>query len=328
MKNIISAICVAGLLFTLSASAQSLLGEKLEFPIPSGSGLTVSPSGNYLAIVSRFDCLMFAATDDGDARWRGPFSAPNGGFIGTRENPESNQESRRTMPFPLYRWTRLPDAREALVLNPITNRAVVLPGNRVLEITTSSEIEWQLLDAETGRLRKFGLDAPRDIADRIQSTYLEIKGPDPATGGFVAQSESRAANLPNAPFSIFDFSPTHDRVLCRPTEDDPLLSLNLQTGERIAFPIHERNRALNEDMSGSFSPDGEYVLMQYSYGPDDHWGGGYLQLFTKDGQFIEEVAEFHKDTFAPVGYHAWLNNNWIVYSTGKELVFRKFVAEP
>ena len=328
LKNIISVICVVGLLFTLSAGAQSSLGEKLEFPVPGGSGLTVSPSGNYLAVVSGFECLMFAATDDGDARWRGPFSAPNGGFIGTKENPESIQESRRMMPFPIYRWTRLPDAKEALVLNPSTNRAVVLTGNHVDEITTSSEIEWQPLDTETGRLRKCGFDAPRDYADKIQSTYLEIRGPASPSDGFVTPNDTRAANLPDAPFSIADFSPQHDRVLCRPTEDDPLISLNLQTGDRIAFPIHERDRALPRDMSGSFSPDGEYVLMQYSYGPDDHYAGGYLQLFTKDGQFVEEVAEFHKDVGQPVGFHEWLNNNWIVYSNGKELVFQKFIARP
>ena len=81
-------------------------------------------------------------------------------------------------------------------------------------------------------------------------------------------------------------------------------------------------------MSGSFSPDGEYVLVQNSYGHLDHYGGGFLSLFTKDGEFLEEVAEFHDDVGQPVGFHEWLNNDWIVYSTGKELVFRKFVAMP
>lgn len=230
------------------------------------------------------------------------------------------------MPFPIYRWTRLSDGKEALVLNPLTNRVVVISGNDVKETTTSSEIEWQLLDSETGRLRRAGFDAPRDYANEIQTTYLDIKGRAEARSGFVTRNDSRAANLPDAPFSIADFSPQHNRVLCRPTEDDPLVSLNLETGERIAFPIHERDRALPRDMGGSFSPDGEYVVMQYSYGPDDHYSGGYLQLFTKDGQFVEEVAEFHKDVGQPVGFHEWLNNNWIVYSTGKELVFREFIA--
>jgi hypothetical protein len=40
---------------------------------------------------------------------------------------------------------------------------------------------------------------------------------------------------------------------------------------------------------------------------------------------MEEVAEYQKDTGQPVGFHEWLNNNWIVYFTGKELVFRQFV---
>lgn len=323
----VSVFSVAGLLLALSAGAQSLLGEKVEFPIPSGSNLTVSPSGNHFAVVSRFECLMFA-TDEEGTRWLGPFSAPRGGFIGIKEAPESFQVSRRTMPFPICRWTRLPDEKEALVLNPITNRAVALSGNRVLEITTSSEIEWQLLEAETGRIRRSGPDTPKDIAKRIQATYLAIRGPDSATGGFVAKGASRAANLPDAPTGICDFSPQHDRILYRPTRDDPLTSLNLKTGEFIHFPIHRRDRGLSRFSSGSFSPNGEHVLVQYSYGHLDHYGGGFLLLFTEDGKFLEEVAEFHDDVGQPVGFHEWLNNNWIVYSTGKELVFKRFIAEP
>ncbi len=73
-------------------------------------------------------------------------------------------------------------------------------------------------------------------------------------------------------------------------------------------------------------PDGEYLLAQYGYVHLDHYGGGFLLLFTKDGRFLEEVAEFYDDVGSPVGFHEWLNNNWIVYSTGKELVFRKFIA--
>jgi hypothetical protein len=79
-------------------------------------------------------------------------------------------------------------------------------------------------------------------------------------------------------------------------------------------------------MWGSFSPDGKFVLMQYSYGPDDHYSGGYLQLFTNDGEFVEELAEFPEDAFAPAGAHVWLSNGWLVYSDGKdETVFLKFV---
>ena len=175
-----SIFSVAGLLFALSAGAQSLLGERVEFPVRNGNSLTVCPKGDHLAVVSAFSCLLFVA-DEGSGRWLGPFSAPNGGFSGTRANPDFDLAARRKLP--LYSWTLLPNGEAALVLNPVTNRAVTLSGNSVLEITTSSEIEWQLLDAQSGRIRKYGADAPRDIAKRIQSAYLEFKGPARATEG-------------------------------------------------------------------------------------------------------------------------------------------------
>lgn len=307
----------------ISAGAQSFLGEKLEFPIPGGSSLSVCPSGDHLAVVSRFACMLFVADKEND-RWLGPFSAPNGGFFGTQENLDADAKSRRRMP--LYTWTQLSNGQEALLLNPVSKRAVALFGQRALETTTSNQIEWQLLDAQTGRLRKFGADAPRNVADKLRAVYLDIRGHTQATESFVSQNDSVTVNLPDMLHGIADFSPQHDRVLYRPTRDDPLVSLNLKTGELIPFPIHKRNKGLGRHMGGSFSPDGEYVLQQTSYGHLDHYAGGFLTLYSKDGKFLEEVANFHDDVPSPVGFHEWLNNNWIVYSTGRELVFRKFVA--
>ncbi len=169
----------------------------------------------------------------------------------------------------------------------------------------------------------------QEYFDTRMKLYQDIRGRSPSLPGFVSRREIRPELLPETLVGLGDISPQGDRLLCRTTEDALVGILNLHTGVEIPLPIqNDRPRALPDHMSGSFSPDGEYVLMQYGYHPDDHYAGGYLQLFTKDGQFVEEVAEFHKDVAQPTGFHEWLNNNWIVYSTGKELVFRKFVAEP
>ena len=64
--------------------------------------------------------------------------------------------------------------------------------------------------------------------------------------------------------------------------------------------------------------------MEFMYGPEDHYGGGYLQLFTKDGEFLEEVATYSKNVGYPQGAHVWLSSNWLVYSDRKDIVFTKF----
>lgn len=317
---------LAVLSFSVSSATQSSFTDRKEFPIPIGASLSVAPSGETLAIVTRFSCDLFAVSEDG-ARWLGPFSAPNGGLFGTQSDPKVNMEARRSLSFPFYTWIELTDGTDALLLDPVSNRSVTTSLNEARETTTPSTVEWELLDRQTRRLRKTGMDVPGDLSDRIQSAYLDIKGSAPATVGFITPSTARTIDLPDVLYGIADFSPSHDRVLCRPREGDPLFSINVHTGERIPFPIHRSDRGLSRFISGSFSPDGEHVLVQFSYGPDGHYGGGFLLLFTKQGRFVEEVTEFHEDVGQPVGFHEWLNNNWIVYSTGKELVFRKFTAD-
>lgn len=325
MKNAIAIVCTLALWFPLPALGAPLLGEKQVFPLLQSGAFASSPTGQQFAVVSRFTCQLYRF-DSASDRWRGPYEADKGGYFGRKEEPDIDQGTRPTVP--LFGWTIQPDGIEALVLNPVTNRAVILSGTKFTDLIASSDILTDLYETQTGRLRKTTLDAPPDVASKLQGIYLDIKGRDPAAGGFVSLDGLEQADLPETLEVLWDVSPSHDRVLCRPTESDPLLSLSLLTGERIPFPIRNRPRALNDDMSGSFSPDGEYVLIQYSYGPDDHYSGGYLQLFTKAGEYLEEVAEFSKDVPAPVGFHQWLHNNWIVYSNGKELVFQKFIAKP
>ena len=99
--------------------------------------------------------------------------------------------------------------------------------------------------------------------------------------------------------------------------------LDLKTGTTTAFPVHEHPRVLNDGMSGTFSPDGKYVLISYSYDPDDHYQGGHLQVFTVDGEFVAEVATSEKFSIAQA---YWLHNDWIVHGVAERICFVKFVT--
>ncbi len=107
--------------------------------------------------------------------------------------------------------------------------------------------------------------------------------------------------------------------------DSPTIRNSPSSGKKVEFPIHERPAPEAGRDVGTFSPDGKWVLMRYSYGPDEHHAGGYLQLFDREGRFAFEIAKFAEDTYSPTGEAHWLHNNWIVYYDGRNAVFTKFL---
>ncbi len=301
------------------AGAQSRLGPELQFELPRGQ-VAISPNAEQVAIIGQFDGAIFAISDDGET-WLGPFEF-DGGYY-SRVNGETKKK-----PLSEMGWVRQDDGGEVYLLDPDTKRAVTVTSGAVQYSETSGKPYAEKIDEATGRLSHPRPGMGREYFEARKSLYNEIRGTSPAQGGFVARREIKPELLPESIVGLADISPSKDRILCRTTEDSLLSILDLHTGGEIALPIQDnRPPALPGRMSGSFSPDGEFVLVQYSYGPDDHYAGGYLQLFDVEGKYVEEVAEFHKDVAHPVGFHEWLSNNWIVYSNGKELVFRKFIGE-
>ncbi len=302
------------------ACAQSRFGPAVSFELPRGH-LAIAPSTDLVAMIGPLNGVIYSLTED-KSTWEGPYEF-EGGFYGTRNGVKELKA------FASLGWVQEADGIEVYIIEPESKRAAALKDGQIEYVIATTDLVVNHIDDSTGRLLFPHFGMGQEYFDERLDLYQDIRGRSPSQPGFVSRNETRPELLPETIIGLGDISPQGDRLLCRTREDALPGILNLRTGEKIPLPIqNDRPRALPGDMGGSFSPDGEYVLMQYSYGPDDHYSGGYLQLFTKDGKFVEEVAEFHKDTFQPVGFHEWLNNNWIVYSTGKELVFRQFTAEP
>jgi hypothetical protein len=122
-------------------------------------------------------------------------------------------------------------------------------------------------------------------------------------------------------------SPIGDSVLTRLGADGPMVLQSPTTKTVVEFPIQNHPAVASGHDSGTLSPDGKWMLMVYNYDHLDHYSGGYLQLFDSKGDFAFEIAQFSEDASTPAGEAHWLQNNWIVYFDGKNVVFTKFTEE-
>ena len=321
MRSVSSRLIVCLIVLSpIWACAQTRFGPEITYELPRGH-MAISPSAEQVVIIGPFNGVIFSISED-MLIWEGPYEF-EGGFYST-ENGVRKLKSMSSMG-----WVHEPDGTEVYIIEPDTKRAATVKNRSIEYRIATGDLLTEYIEQSTGRLLFPRLGMGKEYFDARISLYQDIRGRSASLPGFVSRGEIRSELLPETIVGLGDISPQGDRLLCRTREDTLLGILNLHTGTETPLQIQNgRDRALPGDMGGSFSPDGEYVLMQYSYGPDDHYAGGYLQLFTKDGQFVEEVAEFRKDVSQPVGFHEWLNNNWIVYSNGKELIFQKFIATP
>lgn len=307
-----------------SAWAESHFDEKIEFQhFERTPKLTVSPDGRQLALISVWQCWLFKQSGNGE-RWLGPYETENGGYLGRQEKYVEDRSVRRKLPF--FGWTEQPDDSFAFVISTISGESVRFEGDRLVESSAPYTISQEFLDRPTGRRRYSGMDTDYKIVEPlVRNHYKKRLDAATRTTGFTS-SKIDWERIEN-PHGIGDFSPDGIRVLVRLRQEDKLGCLNMATGEVVPLIIgNERPRTLPGHASGSFSPDGQYILMSYNYGHADHYGGGYLQLYTRDGEFIEEAAAVPEN--APSGslYHEWLANNWIVYWDGKKVTFRQFVG--
>lgn len=298
------------LLISVAATAQDGgFGKPTTFPLEPNAKIVPSATGGSVAVTSKFSTEIYNL--DGDD-WMGPMRT-EAGYLGSRNDPV------RPGSWPNFGWA-YESKTEMFVVSKEADKAVTITSAGLELIAATASIYDSFLD-EVGRLRMPVIGQEAAFREAAASRYQELRGRDVSSTGFVSATKP---DLPESLYAIADFSPRGDRVLGRPSEDDPLLSLNLLTGERTVFAIQKHPGVSPSGMSGSFSLDGAYVIVQFSYGPDDHYAGGFLQLFKSDGTFIEEVAEFSKDAPQPTGFHEWLATNWLVYSTGEEICFRKF----
>ncbi|HPO15539.1 MAG TPA: hypothetical protein PLI09_19005 [Candidatus Hydrogenedentes bacterium] len=292
---------------------QALFGDKQMFSINRNACIVPAPSANKVAIVTSKECSFFELSEDGE-HWEGPFSVEHG---------YNMQVGDEWPPF----WLHEKSGKEVLVLDQRKEVGVCLEKGRIVSGSFHMRDKRDVCEPETGRLcRPLTSFREKDKAQIMKLLSLKKK-----TIGDIHPEQKKDAEKkykeidPENIYALYDLSPKNTSILCRFKSDGPLVSLDLSSGDRITFPIKGRPRVLDSDMYGSYSPDGEWVLMQYSYGPDDHYSGGYLQLFDKYGHFVCEVAQFYDDVPAPVGQHFWLHNNWIVYFDGHDLIFQKFL---
>lgn len=281
--------------------------------------MTVSPDGRQLALITVWQCWLFKQSGDGK-RWLGPYETENGGYLGRQEEYVEDRSIRRKVPF--FGWTEQPDGSFAFVTSTISGESVRFEGERLVESSAPYTISQEFLDRPTGRRRYAVLELDyKIVGPLVRKHYKKRLDAATRTTGF-RSSKIDWDGIEN-PYSIGDFSPDGIRVLVWLREGDKLGSLNMATGEVAPLNIgNERPRTLPGHASGSFSPDGKYILMAFNYGHADHYAGAYLQLYAKDGAFIEEVDNISSGSL----YHEWLANNWIIYWDSKKITFRQFVG--
>jgi len=291
MRHLGLGVLLLQLGFGLTAAAAEARVETVQrHVLPPNSHVAIAPSEQRLAVVERFRTTVYVLES---GLWQA-YEAPLG-YLG------SEREPRRPLDWPPFGWTG-PEGAEVFVPNRAAGNALAFQGVGGLRTVAFNGEPEPFHPTRNAELHEPSYERLRDEADR---------------------NSPADAPLPDSICCLTQVSPDGQRVLARVTDKDPLVSLDLRTGATVSFPLMGRPRALPADMSGSFSPDGEYVLVQYSYSPDDHYGGGFLQLFSAEGVFLEEVAAFHEDVPAPVGFHTWLSNGWIIYGDGKSLHFAR-----
>lgn len=326
---------------TVRASSEVVLGPPQVFPhpikeirgykSPEPGSLSVAPNHKQVAVIRRFDCDLYEL-DEKNYRWLGPYAGNLGGFIGTRANPDNvrpgTPERVERAKLPRFGWTAMPDGSQAFVVNPFFRRAIKLAGGAIQNVPSPPPVVENQFDPVTGKTRLVKPGTYAETEQRYKNLYTRMKAKNAMSRGTTAPGGSIESQVPDEVYGIFSPSPDGIHILCHLQESEsPFVCLSTATGERVSYPIQNgRPRALPEDTGGSFSADGKYVLMSYNYGPDDHYDGGYLQLFTREGEFVIEIAEYYHGLFQPTGYHSWLSNGWLVYSNGRELVFQKITV--
>ena len=338
MPRLIAFVAAFMTIYAIQATSEVVLGTPQVFPHPimhersykppEPGILSVAPNHKQVSVIRRFDCDLYELDEKND-RWLGPYAGNIGGLLGTRANPEvrnpGTPEWAERAKLPSFGWTVMPDGSQAYVASPFHGRAIKLTGGAIQNVPSPSPVVENRFDPVTGQTTRV---RPGKYAERVKwynRLYTRMKAKNAVRNGTTALGGSTESPVPGADYGTFVPSRDGIHILCHLEESgSPFVCLNTATGDRVSYPIQNgRPRALPRDTRGSFSANGKYVLMSYNYGADDHYSGGYLQLFTLEGQFVMEIAEYYKGLSAPTGYRRWLSNGWLVYSNGRELVFLK-----
>lgn len=274
------------------------------------SFIAPSPSAELVAVVSKFETRFYALRDDGP-QWRGPYVGALG-YFGTESDVQ------RATDWPAFSWAVEDNGHELFFPGRHLDVALKLQGNRVELVEAPAPATPSRTEAQTGRLRRlYYKDNESQSIEEILASLDFFSG---NRSGFVTRNEVRSADLPQSLYMLADVSPKGDQILCRPTSKDPIVSLNLRTAETTTYPVHDHPRVFPEYTTARYSPDGEYVLMSFSY-HDDHYIGTHLQVFAIGGQFIKELVAFGERMRGVY----WLHNDWIVYSINDKITFEKFI---
>ncbi|MCH7924206.1 MAG: hypothetical protein IIC51_01595 [Planctomycetes bacterium] len=297
---------VFGLLATGAAEGQTTFSFDNELH----SFIAPSPSAELVAVVSKFETSFYALRDDGP-QWRGPYVGAVG-YLGVES------DAKRPTAWPPFLWGADDSGAELFFPSQQLDFALKLQGNRVELVDATSPASPSPTEAQTGRLSRLYYKA--NESQSIEEILTSLHFFSSNRSGFVTRNEVRSADLPQSLHMVADVSPKGDQILCRPTSKDPIVSLNLRTAETTTYPVHDHPRVFPDYMTARYSPDGEYVLMSFSY-HDDHYIGTHLQVFAVGGQFIKEFVAFGERMRGVY----WLHNDWIVYCINDKIIFEKFM---
>lgn len=304
---------------TSNPCREAFFEKKQVFSTYRYATIVPAPSAARVAVMTGKQCSIYVLSEDKE-RWEGPFSLGYG---------HNFQTGDIWPPF----WQRGKNGKELLVLDQRKDTGVSVEKGRIVSGHLQGDAKSSICEPQTGRLlRPIGNIRDEDKAQMqiLLHQQKERTSNIPASRSALVDKECEVLKHEEIEV-LYDLSPTSTSILCQFVGvndgdfDEPLVSLDLISGKRVAFPIQGHRSILAGAMHGCYSPDGKWVLMRYSYGPDDeHASGGYLQLFDTQGKFVCEIAEFYGDVGAPIGEHFWLHNNWLIYFDGHDLNFAKF----
>ena len=309
MKPTVSTMVAIVLGFLAEGSAEGQ--TTFSFDNKLHSFIAPSPSAEIVAVVSKFETSFYALRDDGPL-WRGPYVVAVG-YLGVES------DAKRPTAWPPFLWGADDSGAELFFPSQQLDFALKLQGNRVELVDAASPASPSPTEAQTGRLSRLYYKA--NESQSIEEILTSLHFFSSNRSGFVTRNEVRSADLPQSLHMLADVSPKGDQILGRPTSKDPIVSLNLRTAETTTYPVHNHPRVFPDYITARYSPDGEFVLMSFSYGPDDHYIGTHLQVFTVGGQFVKELVAFGKRIRGVY----WLHNNWIVYCINDKIIFEKFI---
>jgi hypothetical protein len=296
--------------------------EERSVKLPERYWVLPSPSGEFVAVLTREQSLIYHLHGD---ECSGPATHDEGPVFRAGTSYESWRP----------RWVTGGDGKETLILDAHEKRGIKVSGMKWVEVSMP-DIDLEKSGSKEEHIRcrnkaagasclltplleaKKRKEKPWDAIDYTLDLKLQLERASSNGRHYLVQEDQIEIEF------LVSIHPELDRVIAYTEDQSRLICANLDTGSARELEVVGHHGVGGSYATAQYSPDGKWILACFNYGPDDHYGGGYLQLFTSEGIFVEELASFPEDVASPAGESFWLPNDWIVYSDRFMIHFLKW----